>query len=233
MGEIAVPSGKILIGQWVRLDPIGEADFGELGALLDDPRVYEHGYVMHRRPSSAADATELARTTFGGTADKIRYAIRLARDSDLGPAGTLVGTSGLSEIDPRNESTHIGGTLYGSRWWGTQVNPEAKMLLLGHCFDDCGFGRVKIQTDVLNTRSQAAIARLGAVREGVLRRHMRREDGSFRDTVVFSVLKTEWPEVRDRLLSRLTAPQSPESSVGARTAKAANARRPGRFAPAS
>ena len=77
------------------------------------------------------------------------------------------------------------------------------MLLLAHCFDDCGFARVKIQTDQLNTRSQAAIARLGAVREGVLRRHMKREDGSFRDTAVYSVLKTEWPEVRTRLLERL------------------------------
>lgn len=201
--ETTEPDGRTLTGRWVRLDPIGDADFGELGALLVDPRLYEHGYVMHRRPSSPDDATELARATFGGSGGKVRYAIRLAGDSDLGAAGTLVGTSGLSEIDLRNESTHIGGTLYGSRWWGTQVNPEAKMLLLAHCFDDCGFGRVKIQTDRLNTRSQVAIARLGAVREGVLRRHMKREDGSFRDTVVYSVLKDEWSEVRSRLLQRL------------------------------
>jgi RimJ/RimL family protein N-acetyltransferase len=201
--EITEPDGRTLAGRWVRLDAIGDADFAELGALLGDPRVYEHGYVMHRRPSPVADATELARSTFGATAGKIRYAVRLAADSDLGPAGTLVGTSGLSEIDPWNESAHIGGTLYGPRWWGTQVNPEAKMLLLAHCFDDCGFGRVKIQTDRLNTRSQAAIARLGAVREGVLRRHMKREDGSFRDTVVYSVLENEWPAVRTRLLERL------------------------------
>jgi RimJ/RimL family protein N-acetyltransferase len=201
--EITEPDGRTLAGRWVRLDAIDDADFAELGALLGDPRVYEHGYVMHRRPSSPADATELARARFSGTAGRIRYAIRLAADGDLGPAGTLVGTSGLSETDLQNESTHIGGTLYGPRWWGTQVNPEAKLLLMAHCFDDCGFGRVKIQTDLLNTRSQAAIARLGAVREGVLRRHMRREDGSFRDTVVYSVLATEWPEVRTRLLKRL------------------------------
>ena len=201
--EITEPDGRTLAGRWVRLDAIQDADFGELGALLGDPRLYEHGYVMHRRPSPPADATELARSTFGAAAGRIRYAIRLAGDSDLGPAGTLVGTSGLSEIDRWNESTHIGGTLYGRRWWGSQVNPEAKMLLLAHCFDDCGFGRVKIQTDLLNTRSQAAIARLGAVREGVLRRHMKREDGSFRDTVVYSVVKSEWPEVRTGLLERL------------------------------
>ena len=90
------------------------------------------------------------------------YAIRLVAD------GALVGTSSLMEAHLTNESIHLGSTLYGSRWWGSQVNPEAKLLLLSHCFDDCGFGRVKIQTDALNTRSQAAIAKLGAVREGVL-----------------------------------------------------------------
>lgn len=216
--ETIEPPGKTLAGQWVRLEPIGEADFGELGALLGDERLYAHGYVMHRRPSSPEDGRELARATFGGRPGRVRYAIRLtasgdgdasdggARDDgagEFGPAGTLVGTSGLSEIDVKNESIHLGGTLYGARWWGTQVNPEAKLLLLAHCFQDCGFGRVKIQTDALNTRSQAAIAKLGATREGVLRRHMKREDGSFRDTVVFSVLKSEWPGVKARLRSRL------------------------------
>jgi RimJ/RimL family protein N-acetyltransferase len=83
------------------------------------------------------------------------------------------------------------------------VNPECKLLLLGHAFDDCGFGRVKLQTDLLNLRSQAAIARLGATREGVLRRHMRRADGTFRDTVVFSILREEWPDVAAGLRARL------------------------------
>jgi len=201
--EATAPDGRALVGRWVRLDPIGQADFAELAEILVDPRVYEHGYLMHRRPSSPADAADLARSRFGPAAGAVRYAVRLAADGDLGPAGTLVGTSGLPDVDLRNERAHIGGTLYGPRWWGTQVNPETKLLLLGHCFDDCGFGRVKIQTDLLNTRSQAAITRLGAVREGVLRRHMRREDGSFRDTVVFSVLAAEWPAVRAGLLRRL------------------------------
>ena len=116
-----------------------------------------------------------------------------------------MGTSSLLEIDLANESIHLGATLYGRRWWGTAVNPEAKLLLLAHCFDDCGFGRVKIQTDALNTHSQAAIAKLGARREGVLRRHMRREDGTFRDTVVYSILVDEWPDVRDGLRARLAA----------------------------
>ena len=117
-----------------------------------------------------------------------------------------MGTSSLMDADRINERIHIGATFYGRSWWGTAVNPEAKLLLLAHCFDACGYGRVKIQTDALNTRSQAAIAKLGAQREGVLRRHMRREDGTFRDTVVFSVLADEWPVVRSELQGRLVRP---------------------------
>ena len=82
---------------------------------------------------------------------------------------------------------------------------ETKYLLLRHSFEDLGYGRVKIQTDALNARSIAAIERLGATREGVLRRHTRREDGSFRDTVVFSVIADDWPDVRDQLLARIEA----------------------------
>jgi N-acetyltransferase len=179
--------------------------------ILADPAVYAHGYVMHRRPDSVADARDLTRSVFlaqQGEADgrgggRTAYAIRLVADGGLGPAGSLVGTTSLSEADVRNESIHIGSTLYGSRWWGTQVNPEAKLLLMTHCFEDCGYGRIKIQTDVLNTRSQAAIEKLGAQREGVMRRHMKREDGTFRDTVVYSVLIGEWPAVKSRLQARL------------------------------
>ena len=123
----------------------------------------------------------------------------------------VAGTSSILDADVTNESTHIGSTLYGSRWWGTPVNAEAKLLLLGHCFGDLGYGRVKIQTDRLNTRSQAAIAKLGAQREGVLRRDMKREDGTFRDSVVFSVLADEWPGVKAGLISRVEAgPVSPQ-----------------------
>ena len=78
-------------------------------------------------------------------------------------------------------------------------------MLLSHAFDDCGLGRVKIQTDAINARSQAAIARLGATREGLLRRHVRRADGTFRDTVVFSVVREEWPAIRANLQARLAS----------------------------
>ena len=217
MSDPILPTGKPLTGRWVRLDLLAEKDLDEMFPLLADPAIYGNGYVMHRRPESVADARELARSVFlkgQGQADgtgfgRTAYAIRLAADSELGAAGTLVGTSSLLEADLRNESIHIGSTLYGSRWWGTQVNPESKLLLMAHCFEECGYGRIKIQTDTLNTRSQAAIAKLGATREGVLRRHMKREDGTFRDTVVYSVLISEWPQVKAALLTRLTTHSRP------------------------
>ena len=79
------------------------------------------------------------------------------------------------------------------------MNPACKLALLGYAFDELGFGRVKLQTDLINTRSQAAIAKLGATREGVLRRHLRRADGSWRDSVLYSILRDEWPAVKARL----------------------------------
>jgi N-acetyltransferase len=192
-----MPDGRPLVGSGVRLELLGDDAVDELHPLLSDPQVYADGYVMHRRPVSVEDSRALVTSRFL-VAGRVVYAIRLVD-------GTLVGTSSLLEIDLANESIHLGATLYGRRWWGTAVNPEAKLLLLAHCFDDCGFGRVKIQTDALNTHSQAAIAKLGARREGVLRRHLRREDGTFRDTVVYSIVADEWPDVRDGLRARLAA----------------------------
>jgi N-acetyltransferase len=206
-----LPTGAPLAGRWVQLAVLSEADLDEMYPVLADPAVYAQGYAMHRRPVSLADARDLTRAVFlagqgdadGTGAGRTAYAVRLVADGELGAARTLVGTSCLSEADLRNESIHLGSTLYGSRWWGTQVNPESKLLLLAHCFEDRGYGRVKIQTDALNTRSQAAIAKLGTVREGVLRRHLKREDGTFRDSVVYSMLNDEWPDVKARLMDRL------------------------------
>jgi RimJ/RimL family protein N-acetyltransferase len=234
MTSTILPTGEPLVGRYVRLTPLREADLDELYPILGDPQVYASGYVMHRRPTSKQDSRALARERFlaqqgqadGAGSGRTAYAIRLVADGDLGRAGTLVGTSALAEANIYHESIHLGSTLYGSRWWGSQVNPEAKLLLLSHCFEDCGYGRVKIQTDRLNTRSMAAIARLGAVREGVIRRDLKREDGTFRDSVVFSVLIDEWPKVKAELERRLSIPGS-----ATRRREADDLRRPGRSNP--
>ena len=204
---ITAPDGRALVGSVVRLDVVSRDDAPALFAALDDPQVWAAGYAggPDARPGDQAGMQQVVESALAACREgqRVPYVVRLAADSDLGATGTVVGTTSLGDVDLANERAHLGWTAYGPRWWGGPVNPECKLLLLGHAFDDCGLGRVKIQTDAINSRSQAAIARLGATREGVLRRHVRRADGSFRDTVVFSVLREEWPAVRAGLQARL------------------------------
>ncbi|PWJ26778.1 RimJ/RimL family protein N-acetyltransferase [Branchiibius hedensis] len=190
------PSDGPLVGRVVRLERLSEADIDELHQLMADPRAFTSGaYPFETAHTTREQTASFVESRLADSAS-VPYAVRLLD-------GTLAGTSSLLEIDLANEKTHIGSTFYGRDFWGTQVNPDAKLLLLGHAFDECGFGRVKIQTDHRNERSRAAIARLGATYEGTLRRDVRRLDGSWRDTVVFSVLADEWPDVRERLRRRL------------------------------
>ncbi len=124
---------------------------------------------------------------------------------DSGPdAGERpVGVTCYLDLVRPERTLEVGGTVYGRRWWAGRVNPSCKYLLFRHAFDDLGAERVSLKTDIRNTRSQAAIARLGALREGVLRSTLTRRDGTRRDTVYFSVLPGEWPAVRAGLLQRL------------------------------
>lgn len=119
-------------------------------------------------------------------------------------SGSVVGTTSYLDVVPADERLEIGFTVYRPDTWATDVNPACKLLLMGWAFDH-GFGRVQLKTDIRNERSQAAIARLGAVREGVLRRYQRRQDATMRDTVMFSVVREEWPAVQGQLLARLAA----------------------------
>ena len=107
------------------------------------------------------------------------------------------------EVDAAQRTVAIGWTWLARRVWRTGVNTEAKLLLLRRAFDDLGCVRVVWHTDIRNERSQAAIARLGAQREGVMRKHKLRPDGSWRDTVTFSMLDDEWPAARAALEDRL------------------------------
>ena len=115
-----------------------------------------------------------------------------------------VGSTSYLDVTPRHKRVEIGSTWYQPDAWGTVVNPECKFLLLAHAFEVLAVNRVTLLTDVLNVRSQAAIAKLGAVREGVLRSHMVSQGGRVRDSVIFSIVAAEWPAVRAGLMARLT-----------------------------
>lgn len=117
--------------------------------------------------------------------------------------GEPVGMTRLANIDLANRRAEIGWTWVGRPWQRTAVNTEAKLLMLAHAFDALGCHRVELKTDVLNTRSRNAILRLGAKEEGVLRKHVVTSSGRVRDTMYFSVIDTEWPEVAATLRARL------------------------------
>lgn len=193
-----IPPRRVLAGRGIRLEPLTVDDLPELFAAIGVPEVFAAGYGGG--PAGFRD-TEAGFVEFGRSyypwRDGNVYGVRLA-------AGDLVGTSTLSDFDERREHAHLGWTAYAPRVWGTFVNPEAKLLLLEEAFAH-GFGRVKLQADAVNARSRAAILKLGATFEGVVRRDMPRPDGTWRDSAVYSILAEEWPEVRERLRSRLAS----------------------------
>lgn len=194
------PERGPLLGRYIRLDPITRDDLPALWEAIGRPEVFASGYGggPAGQPADAEAYAEWAWSHWpherGNT-----YVVRVAS----GPhAGEVVGATSIADFDLRNESAHLGWTAYAPRVWGTQVNPEAKLLLLGLAFAH-GFGRVKLQTGSTNAHSRAAIEKLGAVFEGVIRRDQALADGGWRDTAVYSVLRDEWPGVRAGLEARL------------------------------
>jgi RimJ/RimL family protein N-acetyltransferase len=187
-----------LEGATVRLRALTLDDLPDLFDAIGRPEVFAGGWGGG--PAGFRDTYEEWRTFVIGYLDWERSNVTavVLRDGDR-----LVGTTTLGDFDLVNESAHIGWTAYAPEVWGTRVNAETKRLLLGTAFDH-GFERVKLQADVLNDRSRAAILRIGASFEGILRHTQRRADGSWRDTAVYSILREEWPAVRDGLDARLS-----------------------------
>ncbi|MBX9582477.1 MAG: GNAT family N-acetyltransferase [Gemmataceae bacterium] len=190
-------SAPVLDGRHVRLEPIAEGHRAGLQTSADDPRIWAVTTADAAGPAFDPWFADLLALQAAGT--RLTYAVRLLA------TGEMVGSTSLFDYEPKHRRAEIGWTWYRPDQWGTAVNPECKLLLFAHAFDTMGLNRVQLKTDLLNTRSQAAIAKLGAVREGVLRAHMVVKDGRVRDSVMFSVIREEWPAVRDRLLARLAA----------------------------
>ena len=193
------PLPTVLEGRFVRLEPLTAGLLPDLHRAIAVPQVFAGGYgggPAGLREDLGA-FTEWARTYYRW--NELPFAVRrLSRDG----GGDVVGTSSLADVDLPTESAQLGWTAYAPSVWGTAVNAETKLLLLGHAFA-AGLGRITIQADSRNERSRAAISGLGAVFEGIRRRDRRRADGSWRDTAVFSILAEEWPRVRAGLEDRL------------------------------
>jgi RimJ/RimL family protein N-acetyltransferase len=195
------PPDARLTGRYVELRPfVAERDAQPLFRVLDHEQVWAH--VNGRPAGPDAFAAKLLASMAAGAHP---WVVRLRRPYAGHVDGDVLGTSSFMDVSVRDARLEIGSTTYAPSVWGTAVNPDTKLALLAYAFDVLAVGRVQLKTDVRNTRSQRAIARLGATYEGILRRHQRRADGTVRDTAMFSVLAEEWPDVRHRLQERLDA----------------------------
>jgi RimJ/RimL family protein N-acetyltransferase len=189
------PERVVLAGRFVRLEPISEAHRDDLlAAAAQDPATFRYLFTDLSVGASAWPA-------FLADALKPEYVSWATVDAATGRA---VGSTRFLDIAPEHGRVEIGWTWIAPSHQRTAANTEAKLLQLGYAFDQLGATRVALKTDERNERSQEAIARLGAAREGVLRHQFRMPDGFMRSSVYFSILAAEWPEVRARLEARLS-----------------------------
>ena len=180
----------VLRGETVRLEPLTQ----------------EHAQGLYNRGRTAADWSFMPRSCFIDMADVRQWIEEALGAPDQLPFVILengkdkaVGSTRYLNIRPEHRSLEIGWTWLGQEWQRTGINTEAKLLLLSHAFDRLGCYRVEFKTDARNLRSQRALERIGATREGVMRKHMVVQGNHVRDSVYFSVIDTDWPEVKERL----------------------------------
>ncbi len=177
-----------------------------------EPLLPEHAWALEAaaRDGELWDLRVTSVPAPGEAAAYITTALKGQQDGHMLPfvvrdikSGQIIGSTRYHDIVPAVERLEIGYTWYGKTWQRSHVNTSCKLLLLAHAFDTLGAKLVGWRTDILNNASQAAIERLGAQKDGVLRHHALRRDGSVRDTVMYSLAAGEWPEVRARLLRAL------------------------------
>lgn len=185
-----------LDGQQVRLEPLALAHHAALCEVGLDPELW-------RWTTSSAQTPE-------AMLDYVRTALRWQEEGTALPfvtvdrsTGRPVGSTRFANADRVHRRVEIGWTWIARPWQRTPVNTEAKYLMLRHAFEHLGCVRVEFKTDALNTRSRAALLRIGAVEEGTLRSHMITASGRVRDSVYFSVIEGEWPRVKGELERRL------------------------------
>ncbi len=186
------PEPVVLEGHGVRLEPLARGHVPDLLEAGRDPEVWRW---LPTAPPAELDA--MTALVDAAVADPSRVAWAVVVDS------RATGSSSYLDVDLAVGGLEVGWTWYARSVWRTRVNPAAKLLLLGHAFEDLGALRVTLKTDALNTRSRSAITRLGAAYDGTLRHHRLRPDGSVRDTAYFSVLAADWPAVRAGLEARV------------------------------
>jgi RimJ/RimL family protein N-acetyltransferase len=189
----------VLCGRWLTLEPIDARHAPDLFQVMQDDEVCR--YLFWSPPRSLDETQTLVREA----RDLMMRGESIVFAQIWNETGRCVGSTRLLDVRPADRQVEIGSTFLARSLWRTPANTESKFLFLTHCFEKLGCVRVALKTDGRNVRSQEAIARLGASREGVLRKHMSIK-GFQRDTVYYSILDSEWPDVKRRLAQRLHGP---------------------------
>lgn len=188
----AVPT---LAGRHVRLEPLRLEHAAALGRAAEDGALWNLAYTTVPHPDEAQAYVDAA-LSMHAAGQALPFVV-------LDAHGDVVGSTRFYHLERAVPRLTIGYTWYAARAQRTGLNTDAKRLLLAHAFEVLGCEAVTFETSHLNRRSQAAIERLGAKRDGILRAHLRHRDGSLRDTHVYSIIASEWPAVRARLDTRL------------------------------
>jgi RimJ/RimL family protein N-acetyltransferase len=186
-----------LEGHGIRLEPLTPAHADGLGTAATDGRLWELWYTYVPSPEQAGGyiGDALAGQKAG---HMMPWAVR-----ELS-TGAVIGSTRYHDIVPNIDRVEIGYTWYGARWQKSHVNTTCKLLLLTHAFESLRCAVVGLRTDNFNFASQRAIEAIGAKKDGVLRHHTARRDGTVRDSVMFSILAAEWRDVRRHLETRLS-----------------------------
>jgi len=186
----------VLDGQQVRLEPLTKAHAEALIAAAADGDLWNSNVTIIPSRDTIADYIQAA---LDGQAQGRELPFVIIDKS----SNRIVGTTRFYEIRLNDRAAAIGYTWLAKSAQRTAVNTESKLLLLTHAFEHWRCNRVELITDVLNEQSRAAILRLGAKQEGILRKHLILPSGRVRDSVLFSIIDDEWPEVKDRLMAKL------------------------------
>lgn len=186
------PRHSILEGTTIKLVPMDESHVEGLARVLRNPNIWEFTW---RKITSDEQVRDLITTAFASQTNGSQIPFVIIEQA----SGQIVGTTRIMHPDMVHRNAEIGCTWISPEYWRTSVNTEAKSLLLHYCFEELKLVRVEFTVVASNLRSQRAVERLGAVREGVLRQHRIRSDGSIHDNVVFSILDKEWPSVKENL----------------------------------
>lgn len=186
----------VLEGKHVRLEPLTDKHRNGLCKAINDGELWKLNFTFVPHPN-----------------DIDSFYLRVEKDQDLGislvfatidkKTGNVAGSTRFMRTDWKHKRLELGFTFLGESWQKTAINTEAKFLMLKHVFEELDINRVELLTDVLNQNSRRAILRIGAKEEGILRNHMVMPDGRVRDSFVFSIIRQEWPQVKQRLINKM------------------------------